>query len=212
MIDNQVGAVSETAPVNNNSHSYYTQVVGEAAADGSQEPCNIAANCPIAAKYSLVADQLKQLRQWLPFKFKERPGKERPTKVPYDPQTGYPAHWQNAEIWLTLEQVCAFVRDNPGYDGIGIVLTADDPFTVVDLDNAIDPETGELKPAARQIVERLNSYTEISPSKTGVHVIIEGKPPQDGHDGFYQDQKVEIYFQNHFITITGDRWPGRCSK
>ena len=48
-------------------------------------------------------------------------------------------------------------------DGVGFVFTADDPFAGVDLDDCVG-DAQRLHPAAAEIVERLASYTELSPS------------------------------------------------
>lgn len=47
-----------------------------------------------------------------------------------------------------------------GYDGF--VFTASDPFCGVDLDRCTDP--GEIEPWAAEILDELNSYTELSPA------------------------------------------------
>jgi primase-polymerase (primpol)-like protein len=78
-----------------------------------------------------------------------------------------------------------------GYAGIGFVFTADDPFTCVDLD-CLDAE-------ALAIVAELDSYTEMSPSGRGAHVIAQGVKPADG----CKRGAVEMYDRGRFLTITG---------
>jgi putative DNA primase/helicase len=57
-------------------------------------------------------------------------------------------------------------------DGIGLVLTEDDPYAAGDLDHCRDPQSGEIQPWAQAIVNRLQSYTEISPSGTGLRILL----------------------------------------
>jgi len=56
-------------------------------------------------------------------------------------------------------------------DGIGVVFN--DDFTGVDLDNAID-DSGAIKPWAAEILKECPTYTEKSPSGTGLHLITAG--------------------------------------
>ena len=66
-------------------------------------------------------------------------------------------------------------------DGIGFVFTSDDRYTGIDLDKCRNPKTGEISPKAVEIVRLLNSYTEISPSGCGLHIILKGKLPPGGN-------------------------------
>ena len=63
-------------------------------------------------------------------------------------------------------------------DGIGFVFTESDPFCGVDLDACVDPKTGQIASWASEIVGALDSYTEFSPSGTGLHVLLRAKLPQ----------------------------------
>lgn len=74
----------------------------------------------------------------------------------------------------------------------------------MDLDGCLDPETGEAEPWAMQIVEDLSSYTEVSPSGTGLHVIARAELPE----GRRRDDKIEMYDRGRFFTVTGRRLPG----
>ena len=56
----------------------------------------------------------------------------------------------------------------------------DDGIAGVDLDHVFDPETGAIEFCAQSIVDRLNSYTEISPSGEGLRIFVYAKlPPKD---------------------------------
>src|SRR3712207_2385005 len=120
---------------------------------------------PRVLAYMIAAiDDMRDLRQWLVWRSEERHGK--PTKVPYSPITGQMASSTNPEGWASYQQAVRACKEH-GYDGIGFVFTAEDELCGVDLDGCLDPKTGGLEDWARQIVEELNSYTEISPSEIG---------------------------------------------
>ena len=46
------------------------------------------------------------------------------------------------------------------------------PFVGVELDGCRDPETGVINDGAQAIIDDLDSYTEISPSGRGVHILV----------------------------------------
>ena len=56
-------------------------------------------------------------------------------------------------------------------DGVGFVFT-DTEYTGVDLDGCLID--GKPTAEARQIIDALKSYTEKSPSGTGLHIIVKG--------------------------------------
>jgi hypothetical protein len=72
----------------------------------------------------------------------------------------------------------------------------------VDLDGCRDPHSGRIEPWAKAIIRRLNSYTEISPSGTGLRIFIRGELPPYGR----RKGHIEIYSHARFLTITGDRY------
>ncbi len=89
-------------------------------------------------------------------------------------------------------------------DGIGFVFSKDDPYTGIDLDGCYDPEANVLDPWAQKIITRLNTYTELSPSGTGVHLIIKGQLPGKGR----RKGPIEVYSEGRYFTMTGARLDG----
>jgi len=74
----------------------------------------------------------------------------------------------------------------------------------VDLDGCLDPETGEIEGWAQEIIDELDSYAEISPSGTGVHVLVRGSlPPGRNRKG-----RFEAYDQGRYFTVTGRHLAG----
>ena len=125
-------------------------------------------------------------------------------KVPYDCKTGRRAKTNDPKTWGTYEQALKAFDENPSYFGIGFVFSADDPYSGVDLDNCRDPKTGVLSPVAQEIVEKIDSYTEVSPSGTGVKIWAKGKPPGSEH----KKGDFEIYDSKRFFVLTGNTLNG----
>jgi len=143
-----------------------------------------------AVSIEAIPQALKALSRWVAWRREERDGK--PTKVPYNVLTGNKASVTDPDDWATFEQAIAAFEAG-GYDGIGFVLTADDPFAGVDLDHCLDPNTGVLEPWASSIVDQLHSYTERSPSGEGLRIFVIGKLPpgrrRKGPIEFYDSQR-----------------------
>jgi primase-polymerase (primpol)-like protein len=114
--------------------------------------------------------------------------------------TGAFASTADSETWGSFERALQHAT-KPTVDGIGFVFTDADPYVGIDLDDCRDPETGGLSDEAVEIVMRLQSYTEVSPSGTGLHVIARGTLP----DGPRRRGSVEMYDERRFFTMTGDR-------
>jgi primase-polymerase (primpol)-like protein len=81
--------------------------------------------------------------------------------------------------------------------GVGFCFSDEDPYCGVDYDDCRDPATGDIDQHVRKEVERLNSYTEVSPSGTGVKVYCRGVLPHSGKRG-----SVEMYDQRRYFTVT----------
>src|SRR5215216_1145104 len=139
---------------------------------------------------------IRDLRQWLCWRTEEREGK--PIKVPYNPLTGERASSTDPKTWANYSEAVSAHREN-GYHGIGFVFTPEDDLCGVDLDGCIDPETGEIEDWAQQIVEELDSYTEISPSGTGLHVLVRATLPE----GRNRKGRFEVYDRSRYFTVTG---------
>ncbi len=151
-------------------------------------------NCPAS---------IRDCHQWVAWKYVERDGK--PTKAPINPHTGLLASSTDSSTWGTFSQAMQACERNKSLAGVGFVFSADDPYCGVDLDDSIDEATRELKPWAQQIVDRLNSYTEISPSGLGLKVFIRASKPGSRCRKAYHDGEVEIYDRDRFFTVTGNR-------
>ena len=175
-----------------------------------------------------LPEELKQRNQWVVWCLEEAEGKY--TKIPYNARTGGNARTSvilrdekgkvvkdedgnevkdmtaARKTWSTFEEVVDAFHHKKNYNeqrysGIGYVFDAEDPYTGTDLDKCVNPETGEIAPEASQYVERLDTYSEYSPSGTGIKSIARGKLP--GKSGKVGD--IEMYDHSRFFTLTGHR-------
>jgi hypothetical protein len=128
----------------------------------------------------------------------------KPHKLPIDPLTGglaatiRPATWSSAGDANAAAQKWALT-------GIGFVFSDSDPYGGVDFDNCRNPETGQIVEWAWEIIRELSSYTEISPSGTGIHTIVRGKlPAGKGNQAAYRGGKVEMFSRERYFTFTGN--------
>jgi putative DNA primase/helicase len=156
-----------------------------------------------------IPEELTELEQWVCWRYEERDAKL--TKVPYTPGTLRRASSTDPSTWTTFEvatQAYEFGYDDlsdvdhgePPYDGIGFVFSEDDPFCGIDLDNCRNPESGDIAPCAQEILGRVgDGYVEVSPSGTGIHVIIRGSV----RGGGIRRGPVEMYSRGRYLTITG---------
>ena len=144
-----------------------------------------------------IPDVLAETPQWVCWREDIRDGS--PTKVPITPRTDTYASVTNADTWTTFETAYQSFRDTASLAGVGFVFTSADDYVGVDLDGCRTPETGKLEAWAKDIILRLDSYTEVSPSQTGVHIIASGDLP----DGGNRNGTVELYTENRYFTVTG---------
>ena len=146
--------------------------------------------------------ELRERAQWVAWKYVQREGEPKPTKVPINARTGRNASTTDPSTWSTYLEANAYADLTGAADGIGYVLSETDPYSGVDLDHCRDPETGTVETWAKVVIRKLASYTEISPSLTGMRIFVRGElPPHGRHKG-----SIEVYSKARFLTITGMRY------
>ena len=161
--------------------------------------------------YENIPDELKGLPQWVGFLCEKLPN-GRTTKKPVNVRTLYGASSTDKDTWSTFEQAVSAIGKNANVggsqgkiEGIGFVFAP--PYCGIDLDHVINAETGEINPQAVDIIDTMESYTEISPSGTGIHIIYKGRI----HDNWKRKKNnalgtgsdIEMYQQGRFFTVTG---------
>lgn len=133
-----------------------------------------------------IPEELRQLPQWVVTSS---------NKVPINPRTGWAASVTDPGTWATFGEAAAM-----GLPYIGFVLTPNDPYTIIDLDNKPEkPATPEQLARHYKILDAFDSYTERSASGTGYHIIVKGSIPSGVHRG-----NVEVYSSGRYMICTGD--------
>ncbi|TQI66746.1 phage/plasmid primase, P4 family [Clostridium sp. KNHs216] len=140
--------------------------------------------------------ELIQRPQWVCHRF--------PNKMPLSPRLDQdgklcPAKADNSRTWGSFDEAVRAVRE---YGASGIGFEFGDGICGVDVDHCINDD-GELSNLAKEVVSRLQSYTEISPSGTGIHVLCKGHlPDREGR----KDQMLglEMYDRARYFTVTGN--------
>lgn len=168
--------------------------------DGSHLPGRSPSCAPQEpSPFTSVPEEMKRERRWVLWRTETRDGK--PTKVPYQ------TNWTRADstdpsTWADFETAMGrYLHFREYVGGIGFVLG--DGWVGVDIDGCID-ESGDVSREAREIVEALGSYTELSPSGRGIHIICRGElPPGNRRKG-----KIEMYDKGRYFTVTGRQVPG----
>lgn len=118
-----------------------------------------------------------------------------PDKVPIDPKTRRFAAVDDPSTWGTFEEAVT-----AGYKHIGFMLSPDDPFTIIDLDNKPEnPAPPEELERHASIIAAFGSYTERSAGGRGSHIIVRGVIPKGARRGH-----VEVYSDRRFMICTGN--------
>jgi putative DNA primase/helicase len=124
------------------------------------------------------------------------------TKVPYSVHGGR-ASSTNPKTWASFDAAITYAKER-AMSGIGFVFTEDDPFAGIDLDKCRDAETGEIEPWAWKIVAAFDSYTEVSPSGTGLHIYVKATLPGPNN----RKGPLEMYESGRYFTLTGEHLGG----
>ena len=157
-------------------------------------------------KTEVVADAIPEAirgeKRWVCWEWKR--AKSKWTKRPVQPD-GKAASSTDAATWTTFAEAMLAHQRSPDIAGVGFVLGGG--WAGVDLDSCVDPETGDAAEHVADACERFDSYTEISPSKTGVKILCKGvKPKGRTQSPADAEWDVECYDSGRFFTITGQRY------
>jgi poxvirus D5 protein-like len=145
---------------------------------------------------SNIPDELKQLNNWCVWKFEKRNGKR--TKIPFNAATGEFAKSNDKSTWSSYETAV----NAEGVDGIGFFF--EPPYLGIDIDDIDDDlhrfkQGDKLDNIVSEFNEAFKSYTEVSPSGNGLHIIVKGKIPGSRR----RKGNIEMYDSGRFFTMTG---------
>ncbi len=145
--------------------------------------------------------ELISLDRWVNWSYDLKVSGPKHPKYPIDPLTSRMASVTNPKQWRSYAECLRHYLAGK-FDGVGFVLA--DGQVGVDLDNCRDPSTGQLNQFAQGIVQQLATYTEVSPSATGIKMICTGSINGEHRS---KGSNVEVYSTDRYFTITGQSLP-----
>ena len=168
----------------------------------------------LECKLENMPQRLKKLPNWILWKTQERENGKM-TKIPYQFNGEQEARANDYTTWSffeTIEYYYNLLKSN--VSGIGFVFNREQNIIGIDIDHCVEYEESDvnrerpiINDLAKEIIEKLNSYTEISVSGTGIHIIIEGELPEDIVCGTGRKNSklgLEIYRYGRYFTMSGN--------
>lgn len=153
---------------------------------------------PLPVKPAGIPTSIKERAQWVVWKYTWDADKTKWTKPPYQanrPQAK--ASSTNPRTWATFNEAMAAYQTGE-CDGVGYVLNGNE--VGIDLDNVRDPANGTIEPWAIAIAKAIASYSEVSPSGTGIKIIAKGAL-RAGRKFTHID--AEMYSRERYFALTG---------
>lgn len=157
--------------------------------------------------YSVIPTKMVDVPNWV----------ARQGKIPYG-INGKPAKSNTPSTWSTLQKVKDFLKGAPpAYNGLGFMLERKNNIMCVDVDHCLEDDTPNN--TATKVLEKLDTYTEISQSGTGLHLFGRGTMPKSSvkfKSPFDDGTHIEMYTgldntrnSGRFIALTADIYEGR---
>jgi P4 family phage/plasmid primase-like protien len=172
----------------------------------------------------MIPDTLTDKRQWVCWQYQCREcwtiydGKrdecpacgDEVSKMPVDPESGDLAKSDDPDTWTDFATAKHYHSESSDIQGVGFVFDPEGLVAGVDLDDCRDPDTGEIDEWARDVVDTLDSFTEVSPSETGLHIYVVGFLPDGGSRSDVGGGEIEMYDGKsaRYFTVTGDHFEG----
>lgn len=157
-----------------------------------------------------VPGDLANRRQWLIWRYErgeteEKKYRKMPFYVDGGKRFGVQGDDKDRRRLVTMAEAVGAVSRGD-YDGLGFAFLPDDGLIGIDLDGMIDAESGEVTERCRSIVEACASYTELSPSGTGVHIFCDLEHTAETKSFKSNKIGVECFIGAQFFTFTGCPW------
>jgi putative DNA primase/helicase len=158
---------------------------------------------PPPVRWEALPAELPPGARYVGWQYERRNGQW--TKPPLNLNVDPIAHASHADprTWTTRAAVQAAYAAGLS-QGVGVVLTDEDRLAAIDLDKVRNPTTKEIVPWALAIVHRMNTYTEVSPSGTGLRLLFLATLPPYGR----RKGPIETYETLRYMTLTGHHLSG----
>ena len=146
----------------------------------------------------VVPTELQAVNSWCLWRLERKDGRQ--TKVPYQ-VNGRRASTVDPSTWNSL-QTCYQTLRSGSYNGIGLILSPAVNLTFIDLDHCLTG--GQPNEFARSVLQLFpNTYTEISQSGAGLHLLVRGSVPHA-----IKKPEIELYHTGRYIACTFDTFNG----
>jgi len=155
---------------------------------------------PSVVHFDNVPEILKLFDRWVVWKWVPKGDRSRKWDKPPKQPDGRPARVNKSQDWHSFEEVKE-AYEAGGWDGIGIIIPED--FVGIDVDKCVKDR--ELNGAGEMFSLLADTYTEYSPSGTGIKSIALGKLNPD-LPKTSNERGLELYdgTTGRYFTITGD--------
>lgn len=159
----------------------------------------------------LIPEALRERDQWVAWRYEFDSDRDNWTKIPANVDTGGCAKVSGSDTWTSFSDAIDYhEQTGTDTDGIGVVVTDEDLVVGIDLDDCRAPETGDLDAWAEEFLNYVPTYTEVSPSGTGLRLFGLGFVPDGGNradvDG--AEGHLEMYDVGRYLTVTGHHVDG----
>ena len=135
------------------------------------------------------------------WRLEQRDGRQ--TKPPINPSSGYKGNVQDPKQWTDFANALKIHKGGRFHsNGIGVVLHPDSELVGLDLDKCISE--GAFSDDVKEILKKVCSYSEISPSGNGIRIFLYGKLPGKRR----RSENFECYDEGRYLTVTGNHIPG----
>lgn len=128
-------------------------------------------------------------------------------KQPINFITLNPISIKQQKNFMSYKKALECLENSPKIKGIGFVLGngSKNNFCGLDIDDCIDAN-GNISSEANEIIEFLDTYTEISPSGNGVHCIFYAQKSGKNCKIYKEDwcKCLELYDKDRYFTLTGN--------
>jgi primase-polymerase (primpol)-like protein len=155
--------------------------------------------------FNSVPAELRAIPHWVGFQVTPKPDGSGYGKMPVQVKNGYGASSTKAEHWTTFEKAVAALKWNAhGINAIGFAFEGSG-ICGIDLNHCVGAN-GDISDFAKGILSKVQSYTEYSPSGTGLHILAKCGQPFGG-TGINRPE-IEIYQSGRYFTVMGRPFDG----
>lgn len=151
--------------------------------------------------YSGVPQELKELPNWGLFRKEWDARKGKYNKYPINAKTGKLAKSNDPSTWTSFTHAVKKVNQ---YGAAGLAFFIQPPYMLIDLDHCFEDiqrvKEGDHDNQVADFIDRTMSYTELSVSGEGIHIIVKGDFPGPKR----RHGNVEMYPEERFVALTGN--------